>query len=256
MFSDAIEKIVAKYPDQKLLTIDIYWLTGANVQQAEFKVQEGSFLVGVVAGLVTKAAGKDKVGFIIGMESAPMAQFYAGYEAGVKAVFPECEIMYDNANAFTSAEIGKTLAAKQYNAGAYVIFHAAGGTGNGVIQEAAERRKSGQDVWVCGVDKDQYSYGIYEGEKSAVLTSMLKRVDIAAYNAAKDVYDGTFKGGVVVYDLKNNGVGIPENNPNFAAEQFKGIDFKAELDKYTKEVLDGKLVIPAVSPSGKGLGKK
>ena len=251
LFADAIQEVVGKYPEQKMLIIDVNWCEGENLQQAVFAEHEGSFLVGLVAGLAAKEAGKDKVGFVMGMESAVMAKFYAGYEAGVHEVFPECEIMYDNAQHFQSPEIGKALATKQFNAGAYIVYHAAGLTGDGVIQEAAERRKAGEDVWAIGVDKDQYEYGIYEGDKSSVLTSMLKRVDVASYNAAKAVYDGTFEGGVIVYDLKANGVGIPANNPSFAAFE---TDFDAELKPFIDKIVSGELVIPEKSPSGRGLG--
>ena len=231
LFADAIQDTVNNYPDQKILIIDVDWLSGANLQQAVFAEHEGSFLVGVAAGMQAKAAGKSAVGYIVGMESATMDKFEAGFQDGVWAVYPECTIYRDNANDFAAPEVGKSLAAKQYDAGAYVIYHAAGGTGNGVIQEAAERRANGEDVWVCGVDTDQYDYGKYgDGTKSAVLTSMLKRVDVAAYNALKAVNDGTFKGEVVVYDLKSNGVSLPENNPNLSEEILKAVaDYTAKI---------------------------
>lgn len=255
LFADAIQEVSSKYAEQKMLIIDVDWIQDApNVQQAVFAEHEGSFLVGVVAGLATKAAGKDKVGFIMGMESATMGKFYAGYEAGVKAVYPECTILYDNANNFGSTEIGKTLAAKQFNAGAYVVYHAAGGTGIGAIQEAADRRKAGTDVWACGVDTDQYQYGIYDGTNSSVLTSMLKRVDTASYNAAKAVADGNFVGGVVTYDLKADGVGVPTENPNFTNTVFAGVDFAGALADYTAKIIAGELVVPKASPSGIGVG--
>ena len=249
LFADAIQEVANKYPAQKMLIIDVDWCTGDNLQQAVFAENEGSFLVGVVAGLAAKEKGKNKVGFVMGMESATMAKFYAGYEAGVHAVFPECEILYDNADSFISAELGKTLAAKQFNDGAYIVYHAAGATGNGVIQEAAERRAKGEDVWAIGVDTDQYSYGVYDGKNSAVLTSMLKRVDVASYNAAKAVHDGTFKGGVILYDLKAEGVGIPKENPSFT--NFT-TDFTAEVKKYTDQIVSGGLVVPKTSPTGRG----
>ncbi len=254
LFADAISEVVANYPDQKTLIIDVDWLEGENLQQAVFAEHEGSFLVGVTVGLAAKAAGQDTVGFIMGMESAVMAKFYAGFEAGVLAVYPECEILYDNANSFVSPEVGKTLAAKQYNAGAYIVYHAAGGTGNGVIQEAADRRANGEDVWVCGVDTNQYDQGIYDGTNSAVFTSMLKRVDVAAYNAAKAVAEGTFEGGVVVYDLKSDGVGLPAENPNFANEAFAGVDFDAAVKEYTDKIISGEIVVPVVGQNNVGLG--
>ena len=145
------------------------------------------------------------------------------------------------------------MAAKQFGAGAYIVYHAAGATGNGVIQEAAERRSKGDDVWAIGVDTDQYEYGFYDDAKtkSAVLTSMLKRVDVASYNAAKQVGDGSFKGGVVLYDLASDGVGIPASNPNF--DNFT-TDFKAALADYVTKIISGELIVPKVSESGRGNG--
>ena len=241
LFADSIAATVEKYPDQKILIIDVDWLEGENLQQAVFAEHEGSFLVGVVAGLTAKEAGKDTVGFVLGMFNVTMDKFWAGYQQGVWAVCPECTILYDDANDFGSPELGKTLAAKQYNAGAYIIYHAAGGTGNGVISEAAERRAAGEDVWVCGVDTDQFIYGIYNDDgDSAVLTSMLKRVDVAAYNAVKSVADGTFEGGVIRYTLATDGVGIPAENPNVSA------DILAQVEEYKAKIISGEIVVSEV----------
>lgn len=241
LFADAIAETAANYPDQNILIIDVDWLDTSlkNVQQAVFNEHEGSYLVGVAAGLMAKNAGKDTVGYITGQDSVTMQKFEAGYQAGVWSVYPECKILYDNANDFTSQETGKTLAAKQYNQGAYVIFHAAGGTGMGVISETADRRDAGEDVWVIGVDSDQYEYGKYGDEgKSAVLTSMLKRVDTASYNAAKAVADGTFTGGVVRYSLADGGVGIPEENPNLSES------ILTEIDKAYEAIANGDIKVP------------
>lgn len=241
LFANSIEKTADTYPNQKMLIIDVGWLDAAkypNVQQAVFSEHEGSFLVGVVAGLKAKEAGKDTVGYITGQESETMEKFEAGYEQGVWAVYPECKILRENINDFTSAEKGKAAAQKQFGAGAYIVFHAAGGSGNGVIQEAAVRRDNGEDVWAIGVDTDQYELGKYGKEnKSAVLTSMMKRVDVAAYNACKAVAEGTFKGGVVEYTLKDGGVSLPAENPN--------VD-KAIIDKveeFKQKIISGEITV-------------
>ncbi len=242
LFSDAVATVAETYPEQKMLIIDVDWLPVTDsLQQAVFAEHEGSYLVGVAAGLKAKEAGEDTVGFIIGQESATMDKFYAGFQQGVWAVYPEATILYDNADDFQAPELGKTLAQKQFGQGAYIIYHAAGGTGNGVIQETAERRENGEDVWVIGVDTDQYEYGLYgtEGE-SAVLTSMLKRVDTATYNAVKAVADGTFEGGVVRYTLADDGVGIPEENPNLSEE------ILAEIDMYKEKIIAGEIVVSEI----------
>ena len=188
-------------------------------------VNEGSYLVGVAAGTKAIENGSNHVGMVIGGESASMNMFWAGYQEGVWSVCPECTISYDNANSYTDSALGKTLAQKQYNAGATVIFACAGGTGNGIIQEAAERRTNGEDVWVIGVDTDQYSLGTYgDGSQSCVLTSMLKRVDTATYNASKQVAEGNFQGGNIDYTLADEGVGIPAENPNLTESDLAAIE--------------------------------
>jgi basic membrane protein A len=150
-------------------------------------------------------------------------------------------VLVDYAGSFTDAQIGQTLAAKQFDDGAYVIFHAAGGTGNGLIKEAKDRQAAGEEVWAIGVDKDQYADGIYEGTSSAVLTSMMKRVDVAAYNVAKDTMEGNFPGGqVLVFDLTNDGVGLPLENPNLSAAII------ASVAEYKAGLLDGTYTAPTV----------
>jgi basic membrane protein A len=117
---------------------------------------------------------------------------------------------------------------------------AAGSTGNGVIKEAKDRVIQGNDVWVVGVDKDQYAEGYYDDakSKSVILTSMLKRVDVAAYDVLKQEMEGKFAGGTVLkFDIKNNGVGIPEVNPNLTDEQVKTIL------SYRDKVIDGSMTI-------------
>ena len=241
LFADVMQETVNNYPDQKYLIIDVDWLSGDNLQQAVFAEHEGSFLVGVAAGMKANEAGKKIVGYIVGMDSAVMDKFEAGYQAGVWAVCPDCTILRDNANHFGDAPKGKSLAQKQYDAGAYVIFHAAGATGNGVIQEATERRSNGEDVWVCGVDTDQYDMGTYgDGSQSSVLTSMMKRVDTAAYNALKQVHEGTFTGGVVRYDLAADGVGLPTENPNLTD------DVLTAVADYTAKIIAGEIEVPVV----------
>ena len=242
LFADAITEAAQAYPDQKMLIIDVDSLDPAltpNVQQAVFAEHEGSYLVGVVAGLRAKNEGYDAVGFVMGQESVTMEKFWAGYQQGVWSVYPECQIYYDNANNFAAPEVGKSLAGKQYNSGAYIIFHAAGATGNGVISEAQERAMNGEDVWVIGVDTDQYAQGYVDEAqtKSIILTSMMKRVDTASYNAAKAVAEGTFEGGVVRYTLADNGVGLPEENPNLTEEEL------AAVEEATQKIVSGEVVV-------------
>lgn len=239
LFEKAMGEVADKYPAQKLLVIDTV-VQKPNVVSAVFAEHEGSFLVGVAAGLKAKADGKKVLGFIGGMQFPLIERFQAGFEQGVKAVYPEAKILVDYAGDFGAPDKGQAIAQKQYNAGAYVIFHAAGGTGNGMIKEAKERSEKGDIRWAIGVDKDQYTDGAYAG-KSAVLTSMMKRVDVAAYEVAKLAKAGQFPGGtVMVFSLKNNGVGVPDNNPNLSA------DIVAKIKDYAGKIGSGALVVSEV----------
>ena len=240
LFEASLIEAAANYPDQQFLIIDMVVMED-NVASAVFAEHEGSFLVGVAAALKAQAADKDTVGFIGGMDFDLIQKFEAGFEAGVWAVDPTMTVLVDYAGSFTDASAGQALATKQYDQGAYVIFHAAGGTGNGLISEAKNRRADGEDVWAIGVDKDQYADGIYEGEKSVILTSMMKRVDVAAYLVSVDAFNGEFPGGeILVFDLSNDGVGIPESNPNLSAA------IVASVGEYKDGILDGTYTVPTV----------
>lgn len=231
LFFDAISQFSTDFPEQKVLFIDAA-VDAPNVFNAVFAEHEGSFLVGVAAALKSQEAGKDHVGFIGGADFDLIQKFESGFEQGVKAVNPDMKITIQYASGFDKSEEGQTIANKMYDDGVYVIYHAAGGTGNGAIKEAKERRENGEDVWIIGVDKDQYEDGKYTGGdvESAVLTSMVKRVDLAAYRAAQAVAKGEFKGGTYEYSLKDDGVGIPAENPNLTDEWVKTInDYKAKI---------------------------
>jgi basic membrane protein A len=211
-----------------------------NVASAVFAEHEGSFLVGVAAALKAQDAGKDTVGFIGGMDFDLIQKFEAGFEAGVAAVDANMTVLIEYAGDFANPAIGQTLAAKMYDEGAYVIYHAAGGTGNGMIKEAKDRVANGQDVWAIGVDKDQFADGIYEGDKSVVLTSMMKRVDTAAYNVSEKVLNGEFNGGVLVFTLANDGVGIPAENPNLTD------DWTKEIKGFADKIIAGEITVPVL----------
>jgi basic membrane protein A len=236
LFNNAMAEVGGKYPKQKFLIIDSVVKDKAgktlpNVANAVFAEHEGSFLVGVAAGLKAKSDKKNAVGFVGGMQFPLIEKFQAGFEQGVKAVNPSCKVMVDYAGEFGNPGKGQALAAKQYGAGAYIVFHAAGGTGNGVIKEAKERTQKGDVRWAIGVDKDQYADGVYASGKSAVLTSMMKRVDVAARKVAEMTRDGKFPGGqILVFSLENKGVGIPASNPNLSADIVKKIaEFEAKI---------------------------
>jgi basic membrane protein A len=240
LFEEAMRETAANFPDNKFLIIDAV-VEADNVASALFAEHEGSFLVGVAAALKAEEAGKDTVGYIGGMDFESIQKFEAGYEAGVWAVNPDMKVLVEYAGAFDNAQTGQALAARMYDQGAYVIYHAAGGTGNGLIREAKDRRVNGEDVWAIGVDKDQYEDGIYDGDKSAILTSMMKRVDTAAYEISKLALEGKFPGGeVYTFDLTNNGVGLPENNPNLSEDIVKA------ANDYIPQITSGAIKVSPV----------
>jgi len=246
LFEKAIQEIATNYPDQKILFIDAV-VDAPNVMNAVFAEHEGSFLVGVAAALKAQEAGKNMVGFVGGADFELIQRFEAGFEQGVKMVDPDMEIVIQYASGFDKAEEGQSLATKMFDDGCYVIYHAAGGTGNGVIKEAKDRATEGQDVWVIGVDKDQYEEGFYgDGSKSVILTSMLKAVDEAAYVAAKSVEDGTFQGGIHMFDLKANGVRIPEENPNLTDEWVQ------KINEFAEKIKNGEIEVDPVPSRVKG----
>jgi len=239
LFEEAMAEVSANFPEQKYLIIDTVVGERDNVASAVFAEHEGSFLAGVAAALKAEEEGKDTVGYIGGVDFDLIQRFEAGFEAGVYAVNPDMNVLIEYAGSFADTQIGQTLAAKMYDQGAYIIFHAAGGTGNGLIKEAKDRRTNGEDVLAIGVDKDQYDDGIYEGEKSAILTSMMKRVDVAAYDVSKRTMNGDFPGGeVLVYNLANNGVGLPDENPNLSD------DIVNTVAEYKVKVVDGDITVP------------
>lgn len=241
LFFDSLTEVSGNFPDQKYLLIDSVVADRPNVASAVFAAEQGSFLVGVAAALKAEEAGKDTVGFIGGMDFDLIQNFEAGFEAGVLAVNPDMKILIEYAGSFADAQKGQTLAAKLYDEGAYVIYHAAGGTGNGLIKEAKDRRSSNQDVWAIGVDKDQYADGIYDDTNSAMLTSMMKRVDVAAYDVCEQTLAGKFPGGqTLVYTLENGGVGIPEKNPNLSDAQI------AKIAEFEGKVVKKEITVPTL----------
>jgi len=230
LMGDAVKQVADQNPDAKLAIIDAT-VDAPNVASVTFKEHEGSFLVGVVAGLMTKT---NKIGFVGGMELPVIKKFEVGFIAGVKAVNPDAEVIVDYTGAFDAPDQGKASAATLYNNGADIIFHAAGATGDGVFNEGSERKKAGNDVWVIGVDKDQsVTFG-----HEITLTSMMKRVDQAVARVSADVVNGTFTPGVIELGLAESGVGLPENNPNVPE------DVLSKVKEFEQKIVSGEIVVP------------
>ena len=178
LFTDAIKAVAGEFPDTKFAIVDGFIPDMPNVSSLLFTEHDGSFLVGVIAGMRAQADGKQKVGFVGGMDVPLIHKFEAGFKAGVAYAFPGCEVLSDYAgttpSAFADPVKGKELALAQIERGAHVIYHASGLTGVGVYEAGKER-----GVYVIGVDSNQNHLGHVEGSGANFgLTSMLKQVDV------------------------------------------------------------------------------
>jgi basic membrane protein A len=232
LMGDALKTVATQNANAKFAIIDNV-VEAPNVESVTFAEHEGSYLVGVVAGLTTKT---NKIGFVGGIDIPVIKRFEAGFKAGVAAVNPNAKITINYTGAFDKPDLGKAAAATIYNDGADIVFHAAGATGNGVFNEAKDRVKAGKKVWVIGVDKDQS----LEFGDEVTLTSMLKRVDEAIVRVSKDVADNKFQGGkVVTVGLKDNGVGLPDTSKkNVPADILK------KVDEYKAKIISGEIKVP------------
>lgn len=229
--ADAIAKVAAEFPDTKFSIIDVSWLDAPNLRQYAFKEHEGSYIVGVAAA---KASKTGKVGFVGGMDIGLIRRFACGYVGGVKSINANAEV-YQNMtgttpSAWNDPGKGAELTQSQIDRGADVIYHAAGGTGTGVIQAAADAGKL-----AIGVDSNQN--GMAPG---SVLTSMLKRVDVAAYETFMDSKNGNFSSGVRVLGLAEGGVdwALDENNASLVTADMKDAVAAARAD-----IVSGKVVV-------------
>jgi basic membrane protein A and related proteins len=209
-----------------------------NAAGLVFAEEQGSFLVGAAAALKSTTG---KIGFVGGVEIDLIKKFEAGYIAGAEAVNPDIEILSQyvsqppDFNGFNDSAKGKEIAGAMYADGADVVYHAAGATGLGVFEAAKEAGEPGS-VWAIGVDSDQYNQ-VSADLQPYILTSMLKRVNVAVYETIKAYVDGTFTPGAQVFDLARDGVGYSTTG-GFVD------DIKAELDGYAEQIKSGEIVVP------------
>ena len=232
----SVEEISKQKQDKKFAIIDSV-VEQPNVASVLFKEQEGSYLAGVTAALMTKTK---KIGFVGGMESDVIERFEAGFVDGVKAVDPTIKVDVQYTGAFDKAELGKTTANRMYSSGVDIIFHAAGGTGNGVFAEAKELKTKDPkaNVWVIGVDSDQYEEGAV-GEDNITLTSMLKRVDVAVQDLSKLALEDKFPGGkTTTYGLAENGVGLADSRGAIPEDVLK------QIKEYSDKIASGEVIVP------------
>ena len=218
LLTDAIKEVAARYPTINFALVDSV-VQAPNVANLLFKEEEGSFLVGAAAGLMTK---KNIVGYVGGIEGDLLKKFEAGYKAGVMTTNPKCKVLVAYTGTFADPAKGESFANAQYDQGADIIYQVAGQTGLGVV-EAAKKR----NLYFIGVDKDQYSLA-----PKNIITSMIKRVDLAVFDACRMVAKGTFKGGMYTYGINEGGIDIaPTSDKTLPPDVLKTIEKLKEMVK-------------------------
>ena len=242
IFTDDLTQLAKEYPNTRFAGVDYSVATDKdgkvippppNLAALKFREEQGSFLVGALAALVGNSR---KVGFVGGMDFPLIQKFEMGYKAGVKKVCPDCEVISQYAGvtpeAFRNPGKGKELALSQYQQGVNVIFHASGSTGLGVFEAARQTGKL-----AIGVDADQFKEA-----PGFVLTSMVKGVDNAVFDAIQRVKENRFKGGIYQYGLAENGVGYVYDANN---EKLIPAAVRARLESLKQDIIAGRIVVPS-----------
>ena len=234
-YAPAVAKVAPQFPDTQFGLIDSTDATGDNIANLVFTEHEGSFLVGVAAALKSETKN---VGFIGGVNVPLITKFEAGFEAGVKAVDPSIKIQSTyltqppDFSGFGDPAKGKTAAEGMFDGGADIVYHAAGGSGLGVFQAAKAAGGLG-----IGVDSDQYNT-VPADLQPVVMTSMLKKVDVAVYDYIKSFVDGEPLSGEVVFDLEAGGV-------DYSTTGGQVDDIADQLDDYKEKIISGEIEVPS-----------
>jgi basic membrane protein A len=242
IFSDDLTQLAREYPNVRFAAVDYTPPLDArgkelpippNLAGLKFREEEGAFLVGAIAALVSTSK---KVGFVGGMDFPLIHKFEVGYRAGVRAVCPTCVVIAQYAGvtpeAFRNPGKGQELALSQYQSGVDVIFHASGSTGLGVFEAARRRGKL-----AIGVDADQY------GEAPGhILTSMVKGVDEAVFDAIRRTKDGSFRGGIVQLGLAERGVSYVYDAHNRALFPDS---VRARVESLREDIIAGRITVPS-----------
>jgi basic membrane protein A len=232
-----LSKAAKDCPNTKFAIVDDSSVTAANVTSLIFAEEQGSYLVGAAAALKTTSG---TIGFVGGCDVPLIKKFEAGYKAGAAAAKPGIKVLSnylstpaDKCSGFNDPGKGQTQAEGQYDQGADIVYQAAGGSGAGVFKAA-----KGKGKLAIGVDSDQYNTAD-AAVKDVIMTSMLKRVDVAVYDFIKNAAAGTVAPGPVTYDLKKDGVG-------YSTSGGKVDDIKSKLDDYKQKIISGATVVPTV----------
>lgn len=234
-YAPAVAKVAPQFPDVQFGLIDSTDATGDNIANLTFPEHEGSFLVGAAAALKTEA---DSIGFIGGVNVPLIAKFEAGYRAGAMEVNPDIEIRSTyltqppDFSGFGDPAKGRTAAEGMFDGGADIVYHAAGGSGLGVFEAA-----QAADGWGIGVDSDQYNT-VPPALQDVVLTSMLKKVDVAVFDYIESFVDGDPLSGEVVFGLAEGGVDYSTSGGHID-------DITDQLDEYKQQIIDGEITVPS-----------
>jgi basic membrane protein A len=237
LFFDSLTEVATNNPDESFTIVD-ETVDLPNVASLTFAEEQGSFLVGAAAAIKTQT---DTIGFIGGVENDLIKKFEAGYTAGATAVNPDIEVLVSyisqppDFTGFNDPAKGKEIAASQYESGADIIYSAAGGSGVGAFQAAAEAGEPG-DVWAIGVDSDQYNL-VEEALQPYILTSMLKKVDVATYDTIDAFCSGNFEAGKQVFDLSVDGV-------DYSTTGGFVDDIADQLDEFKAQIISGEIEVP------------
>ncbi|MFD9881226.1 BMP family protein [Streptomyces alboflavus] len=237
VYAPAVQEVAKKYPKITFGIVDDDTVKADNVADLVFHEEQGSYLAGVAAAKATKVK---HVGFIGGVDIPIIHKFEAGFVQGVKSVDPKIKIEKryltekPEEGGFASPDKGQDAASGQLEAGADVLYHAAGLSGQGVIQEAGSQQK-----WAIGVDSDQYKQKALAKYKKYILGSALKDVGGAVYDLTKSVVEGKPMTGTQRYDLKSGRVGFSDANPAYRDMK----DVVAAVEKAKKDIVDGKVTV-------------
>jgi basic membrane protein A len=234
IYATALGEVAAQFPDTWFGIVDDGTVTQPNVAGLTFAEHEGSFLVGAAAALMTET---DSVGFIGGVDTPLIQKFQAGFDAGAQAVNPDIELQANYLTqppdfaGFNDPQRGGEAARGMYEAGADIIFSAAGGSGSGVFDVAQEL-----GTWAIGVDADEYNTAD-EAVRDVIVTSMLKKVDVAVGDFISNVNDGSAEAGVSLYDLSNDGVGYSTSGGYID-------DITGDLDDFAEQIRSSEITVP------------
>lgn len=236
MLGDATKKMAKKYPKVRFAIVDFaYDPPLDNVVGLVFAEEQSGFMAGALAGLMSQSK---TIGMVAGIEIPPVIRFRKGYEAGVKHVCADCEVLGVYIDSFIDPARGKTAAMSQIDEGADVIFGGGGTTGSGAILGAAQA-----GAWAIGVDQDEYLTTFKEGRTPGadkLLSSAMKRVDNAVYGVLKQAVEGKFSGGAVKFEARNGGVGLA---PFHKSEVSVPDAVKTQLEAIAADLKSGKLTV-------------